>query len=224
MVLTENYDGVSSFVRHREATDEMMRALVDAGFRLEHYIEGCSAFRQILPGAWFGPAWEAYSVELVGLQYPPEVTPVGPIESRYTFVLSNGEIELQVWRRIVRTSLSAAFVDARRNPATGLLISICGVEAITRLSDLDPARRGIRLLKEVDKRGKKPMTSRDHPTADALLSELHLAFEDLRRENTRPTAELIARKLKHPKSARRMQELIREYGLRERWDEMMRMR
>lgn len=222
-MLTEGYTGVTSFVRNQEAPVELIAPLVEAGFRLEHYVEGCDAFRQVIPGAFFGPKWEDYSVALFGLQLPNGARSSDRADTLVmTFSLSDGDVEIEVWRRLVRTSQSQAYVDARWNPDHGLSISIAGVETITRLADLQPVTRGIRLLKEMDKRGKKPVVSRDHPNRESLQSELRSAFTKLHRKNILPTPETVAARLVHPKSRRRMDELIHEYGLREWMDDEMR--
>jgi hypothetical protein len=116
-----------------------------------------------------GAEWDGYDVEMYGIrigcdQWPPP----------WPF-FRLGPMVTQVWYRRVTAPDSPAYLEARWHPERGESIQLKGLELVTRQSDAERALRGLRLLRLVDKRGRKPgsRTWSKERFVPALLAAYH---------------------------------------------------
>ncbi len=155
-----------------------------------------------LHGSDEGPEWARYTVEMIGIRAGSDIYP--PPWPFYRL----GPFLTQVWLRRVRLAGSPVYLEVRWHPERVQTIDLRGLSETTSLGDAQVVLRGLRLLRRLDRRGRTP-GSGQYASKDAFHAAHAAALEKFRRENRKPTPDMIADELCLGRS--------RYYDLRKQW-------
>lgn len=111
--------------------------------------------RLVFDGAVYGKAWQEYSVEQFGILVPELPHPC-PWPYARQVSGDRPELIVQVWLRRIRLNGSPAYIEARWHPERGETIALVGLESVGSMRCATQTLGGLKLLKRVDKRGRKP--------------------------------------------------------------------
>lgn len=112
--------------------------------------------RLVYNGAIYGDQWRDYSAEMFGIVVPE--LPCPPPWPYMRQVYDNGRygIIVQLWLRRIRHKGTPAFIEARWHPERGETIALVGLESTGSIASAEKALKGIKFLKRLDERGRKP--------------------------------------------------------------------
>jgi len=141
--------------------------------------------------------WEGYNFDLVGTYEGRN--PHADHAPLFWLYGSNPEegvvrVALIAWQRRVSCQDVPAYIDARWHPAVGETVTLCGLEKTPRLPDAKRVLQGLKLLREIERRGRRAnsMTMTQSEFREAYPRVYKALWE---REGERPSQLKVAAEL-----------------------------
>ncbi|HEV2124311.1 MAG TPA: hypothetical protein VGW38_16275 [Chloroflexota bacterium] len=147
-------------------------------------------------GSWFGPEWNGWMVENVGV--PAGCDSFPPPWPFWRFTREDGSggggLLYHIWGRRVFPPGSSAYLDARWDPNTGReQIALLGLENVANDSEVTRAQRGLKQLRKVDATAGRPAGSGWPVTAEAVTREFWRHVEEYGKPPAQKDPDLAAR-------------------------------